>query len=274
MRKSQVYVLFVGFLLVGGFLLMPRVVVNSKNTALTESSATQEDEQQVENAHKALTQTQQQELDSLLAGYAQAKELLEKRKWLDALLFSYKMVNRYAEAADLAVRFSEQFAQTEHVELAANTCFEAYQALVFAVNASQTDQLLKKSRQLYNDILSKDPKRLDIKTQLGLTYMSSDNPMQGVQLIREVLEVQPDFQPAIFNLGLLSIQSGQFDKAVERFEQLLAINPEHVEALFYLGISYVEVGNKEKGLQQFEKVKQLSKDPAILGSIERFLNDH
>ena len=44
--------------------------------------------------------------------------------------------------------------------------------------------------------------------------------MQGIMMLREVLEEDPKNELALFNMGMLSIQSGQYDKAVERLVEL------------------------------------------------------
>ena len=63
-------------------------------------------------------------------------------------------------------------------------------------------------------VLNKNPDNLDAKTNLGMAYMATENPVKGVTLFREVLAADPRNEKALYNLGMLSIQSGQYDKAV------------------------------------------------------------
>jgi cytochrome c-type biogenesis protein CcmH/NrfG len=96
--------------------------------------------------------------------------------------------------------------------------------------------------------------------------------MQGIQMLREVLESDEKNQTAIYNLGLLSMQSGQYDRAVERFEKLVQLDPENLQAQFLLGVSHFESGNKAEAKTQFEKVKSMDADPSVVASVDEYLN--
>ena len=95
--------------------------------------------------------------------------------------------------------------------------------------------------------------------------------MQGIMLLREVLDQDPDFEPALFNLGLLSMRSNQFDKAIARFRQILKNNPSNTKALFYMGISLAETGKKAEARQALEEVARKDSDPAVQAAIKETL---
>ena len=105
-----------------------------------------------------------------------------------------------------------------------------------------------------------------------MTYISS-SPMQGINMLMEVLKADPQNESALFNLGMLSIQSGQNEKAVERLETLVKINPNHTQAQLLLGIAWMNLGDKTKARAQFEKVKQMDKDPAVQATVDSYLKD-
>ena len=69
---------------------------------------------------------------------------------------------------------------------------------------------------------------------LGACYMFgniSDNPMEGIGPIREVVQRDPDNLYAQMILGLGGMKSGQFDKAIERFKIVVDKQPDNLEAL-------------------------------------------
>ena len=105
-----------------------------------------------------------------------------------------------------------------------------------------------------------------------MAYMASDNPVQGVTLLREVLAANPRNEKALYNLGILSIQSNQYDKAVERFQELVKVNPENVNGQFYLGVSLAQTGAKEEARAAFTKAKSLSSDPSLAASVDEELS--
>ncbi|PIQ21298.1 MAG: hypothetical protein COW65_09935 [Cytophagales bacterium CG18_big_fil_WC_8_21_14_2_50_42_9] len=102
-----------------------------------------------------------------------------------------------------------------------------------------------------------------------MTYIAAgEAPMQGINLLREVITTDPDNEKALFNLGILSIQSGQYDKAVERFRHLIEVNPKHVQGNFYLAVSLAETGQKEEAKQVFNRARKLDADPGFQASID------
>jgi len=104
-----------------------------------------------------------------------------------------------------------------------------------------------------------------------MTYVTTTNPMQGIAMLREVLEENPNHIKATENLGLLSIQSRQYDKAVVRFEKLVQLTPNDVSAHLYLGVSYKETGAKEKARKELEFVFDNATDPALKDAAKEYL---
>ena len=121
------------------------------------------------------------------------------------------------------------------------------------------------------EILENHPERLDLKTKIAMTYVSSQNPMQGILLLREVIESDPENEEALYNLGLLSRQSGQLDKAIERFSKIVSINPDHIQARFLLAVTYLDLGESNKAKEQFEIVKRTNDDPAVQATVDSYL---
>jgi cytochrome c-type biogenesis protein CcmH/NrfG len=101
--------------------------------------------------------------------------------------------------------------------------------------------------------------------------MSSDNPVKGITLMREVLEQDPKNEKVLYNLGVLAIQSNQLDKAAERFAQLVKVNPGNVEGQFYLGVTLARTNRPAEAKAAFLKAKSLSKDPALAASVDEEL---
>ena len=105
----------------------------------------------------------------------------------------------------------------------------------------------------------------------ALKLIESNNPMEGVFMLRKILEKEPKNKEAIFNLGVLSIQSRQFDKAIERFNQLLIIDSLDKRAYLHLGISNFELGNEEEANFFFDKVLR-SNNNLLIEQLNLFLN--
>jgi len=132
---------------------------------------------------------------------------------------------------------------------------------------------LDSAAKYYENVLELNPDNLDIKAKLAMTYITTETPMKGVMLLKEVISANPNHQEALYNLGTLSIQSGQYKKAVERFEKLTKINPGNADAQFYLGFSYMELGEKQKAISAFNNVVQLSNDSIINATVDNYLSE-
>jgi tetratricopeptide (TPR) repeat protein len=118
-----------------------------------------------------------------------------------------------------------------------------------------------------------NPSSLDAKTGLGVAYVNGGAmPMQGIALLREVVDKDPNNVSANLNLGLFSMKSGQYDKAVQRFKTLIAIKPDF-EAYFYLAESYKQIGKKPEAIAAYQKCKELMPDPSFTQRIDQYIKE-
>jgi len=217
-------------------------------------------------AHAAATPEQISALSVLRKKYQQEKNAETRVQLATELAAKYTEISKFDSAGyyyeqAAAVRPGEKIYQQ-----AADQYFEAFS---FAANEERAKELGAKARGLYDKVLQNNPTNLDAKTNLAMTYIAAgEAPMQGINLLREVITTDPDNEKALFNLGILSIQSGQYDKAVERFRHLIEVNPKHVQGNFYLAVSLAETGQKEEAKQVFNRARKLDADPGFQASID------
>jgi tetratricopeptide (TPR) repeat protein len=148
-----------------------------------------------------------------------------------------------------------------------------YQAFTFALDQKKQNALASKAQEFYNKVLAKNANDFESKNNLAMTYISSNNPMQGVLMLREVLAKDPDNETALFNLGMLSVQSGQYENAIERLLRLVELNPNHIQGQLLLGVAYMQTGEKAKARNQFEKIRTMDKDPSVQATVDSYLKD-
>jgi cytochrome c-type biogenesis protein CcmH/NrfG len=152
-----------------------------------------------------------------------------------------------------------------------NTAYRYYDASRMTSDSTLKKHFVEKAISSYQNVLKINPDNLDAKTDLGLCYADGPAPMQGILLLREVVEKNPQHEMAQYNLGILSVKSGQYDKAVDRFEKVLQINPANVEARFLLGRTYVMMGKKDLALKNLELIKD-SKDSRLNEEVNVLIN--
>jgi cytochrome c-type biogenesis protein CcmH/NrfG len=99
-------------------------------------------------------------------------------------------------------------------------------------------------------------------------FGSAGNPMEGIMMIREVAERDPNNVYAQMMLGIGGTMTGQFDKAIERFRKVLEQQPGNLEARLNLAEVYEQKGDKTSAIEWYQKSKELIKNPEIANEIE------
>lgn len=293
--SHQLVVLAAALALVGGLFVLPKGIMKPKesrselnkdaaatanrdgggsktNGSKTEASsgpvpatATDNNGPNAAAPHTTTTAPQRQELNRLLKEYNAATTPEAKAMVATTLARRYNGVERF----DSAGYYLEQVALAKPTAANWQQAADAYyQAFSFATTDERVKLLGGKTRELYAKVLEKEPGNLDAKTNLGMAYMASDNPVQGISYLREVLEADPRNEKALYNMGILAVQSNQFDKAVKRFQDLVKVNPKNVNGQFYLGVTLARTGAKAEAKQAFLTAKSLSNDPALAASVE------
>lgn len=102
---------------------------------------------------------------------------------------------------------------------------------------------------------------------------SGQNPMQGVQMLREILEEDPDNIQATYALGVLSMQSGQFDKAVQRLTRVLEIDPHQHQALRLRADAFIALGDTAQAIADLNELLQHEDDPKLDAEVNQILNE-
>ena len=221
-------------------------------------------------AHKTASPEALSKLKALLADYRQQKSPADRAKLAEELAVQYTAISKF----DSAGYYYEQVAAMKPGEtIYQKAADQYYEAFTFAANEERSKTLGAKARGLYDKVLQNNPANLDAKTNLAMTYIAAgEQPMQGVQLLREVISTDPNNEKALFNLGILSIQSGQYDKAVDRFRHLIEVNPQHIQGNFYLAVCLAETGKKEEAKRVFTAAKKLDNNPEFQASIDTELD--
>jgi tetratricopeptide (TPR) repeat protein len=267
MLKTRIILIVGSAIVIWLIFLLPKVVVDN------ESSLKENPNDSSSSATEIHTQVPDSILKNIRTLKGRLAESWPKEKnaiFADSLAGLYQAAGKFDSAAWFAEEASKFFNTAESWIKAGDLYYQAY---TFAVDQTKQNELAGKAQGFYKRALDDNPNNLEIKTKLGMTYLSSANPMEGILMLREVLAVDPKNELALFNMGMLSIQSGQYDKAVERLEELVKINPNHTQGQLLLGIAWMNSGEKAKAKQQFEKVKQMDKDPAVQATIDSYLKD-
>lgn len=127
------------------------------------------------------------------------------------------------------------------------------------------------AKELFEKALQLNPNSDSLKIGLGSCYLLggiSDNPMQGIQMIREVSERDPHNMYAQFMLGVGGLVSGQLDKAIERLTKVAEHEPNNLEAILMLADACERKGDKPNAIKWYTAGRNLLKEPGFVKDID------
>jgi tetratricopeptide (TPR) repeat protein len=214
-------------------------------------------EKEKEEHAAPLTPAQLKEISGLKSAFAAAKTDASQAKALENLMRAFMNASHYDSAAVYAANYADQHPSLTNVLRAGQLYFEAQ---TYALNAQKGGKMGEKARLYFTKALAIDPNNLLVKSNMAMTYVDTPTPMKGITLLREVIEQEPTFVPALFNLGILSIKSNQFGKGQERFTQILKLEPNNHKAALNLGFCLAQLDKKEEAQKILKRVLELSKD--------------
>ena len=242
MNKQQIFLTVGGVILIILLFQLPKVVVENDEPAMTM-------EHEVEMDVSA-----RQRIADLKARLSESGNSKISINFADSLAKEYLQF----QLTDSATVYAEQIlatdASAEGRQLAALIYYQAYRIGSGRGLGEKAVGFAAKARNLLTTLVEEQPENSSLKNKLAMTLMASENPMQGVMMLREIVEANPDDREAILNLGVLAVQSGQYDRAVDRFDKLLSLDSADYEAAFYKAVSLTESGKKEEGKELFESV--------------------
>lgn len=96
-------------------------------------------------------------------------------------------------------------------------------------------------------------------------------PMEGIQLLLQVIEEEPNNIQALYYLGDFSMKTGQYQKAIDRFSKLVQIQPENDRFWYMLAQSQEMEGNSSQAIESYEKFLAFGKDSIILETVRQKL---
>ncbi|TRZ78626.1 MAG: hypothetical protein D4R94_00980 [Chitinophagaceae bacterium] len=127
---------------------------------------------------------------------------------------------------------------------------------------------------LLDKALIMNPNNDSAKINLGACYLFgniSDNPMQGILKIKEIVDKNPHNIYGQMILALGGKKSGQNQKAIERFLIILKEQPNNMEALISVSECYELTNQKNLALEYYEKAKKANQMniPGLNGAIDK-----
>jgi tetratricopeptide (TPR) repeat protein len=114
------------------------------------------------------------------------------------------------------------------------------------------------------------------KINLGACYLFgniSDNPMQGILKVKEVVDKNPQNTYGQLILALGGKKSGQYEKAIERFLIIIKLEPNNIEAMVNLAECYELTNQKNSAIQWYTQVREKVNIPAAKEAVTKRIQE-
>ena len=277
MKKPQIIVVFAGLLLVS---ILYFLVPKSKKTDPSASGQLAANE---ELSSKSIVDGAKTNLnaDQKIFLLSIENQLVRSKSVADSIKAYKKLIQYWADSAQ---RIEPYLYYTYSAALLENT----EKSLTFAAQLL-VDNLLTpdappallpwiagNAKVLLEKALVINPKNDSAKINLGACYLFgnlSDNPMQGITKIKEVVDIDSTNTYGQFILALGGKKSGQYDKAIERFLTVIKIQPNHIEAMIHLAECYELTDQKALAIEWYTKVSNSVNIPEAKEAISKRIQE-
>ena len=260
MIKQQVFLVSGGFLLLIVLFFFGNTIPPKTSTPVVADSPHQEKkistEKLLAQAKEKLTPQQLQMVTSLENSVKRGDVKNQQIKVFKQLASFYRdSVNQFEPYAFYTASAAKLENSEKNLTFAAHLFLNNLKA---ETEPSMQNWLATNAKDLFKQALEINPANDSSKIGLGACYIFgniSDNPMEGIAAIREVVQRDPDNLFAQTILGLGGVRSGQFDKAIEHFLIVVNKQPDNVEAILNLAEAYDQKGDKANATKWYKVVK-------------------
>ncbi len=277
MKKPQVFVVIIALVLLGLlYFVAPR-----SNNELKPASSNSAENQTVTNKSiidDAKTSLSAEFKISLLSI---ENQLSRSKNTADSLMYTRKLARFWADSAN---RLTPYLYYTYSAALLENSekslTFAAQQLIDNLITPDAPPALLPwmagNAKVLLEKALEINPNNDSAIINLGACYLFgniSDNPMQGILKVKQVVDKNPQNAYGQFILALGGKKSGQYDKAIERLLIVVSLQPSNLEAMVHLAECYELANRKEDAIQWYTKVKDLVNVPDAKAAITKRIKE-
>ena len=175
--------------------------------------------------------------------------------------------------------YAHYTAEAARLENSEKSLSFAAQLFLAALSREQSHEVkdweADQAKDLFERSLKLNPQNDSAKVGLGATilYSGHGSPMEGIAMIREVAEKDPQNVYAQLTLGEASLMSGQLDKAVERFKHVVQQQPKNLQAAVMLADTYERMNKKTEAAQAYQKALPFITVPEMKKEVEKRISD-
>lgn len=154
---------------------------------------------------------------------------------------------------------NQQQQQPVQIDAASEALFEkglsAYQQFQYDQAISLYDQALAKDKANYKALSGKG-----IALAMRGNGVNQKDVRQGISLIRQALELAPDYVPSFYDLALALKIDKQYDESITWFQKVIDNEPDNTWSYYGIATIYGDQGNAEKAVLYLKKAAAIDKE--------------
>ena len=139
-------------------------------------------------------------------------------------------------------------------------------ALIFIALIYQLPTLVIDNKDVQNQVNE------NFSIERAIELVEGDNPMEGIFMLRDIIDKNPENTDALYYLGVLSLQTSQYENASKRFNQIISIDSSDKRAYLQLGFSNYYLSEYKTADSLFNIVMR-SGDSLLIKDLDFFLKN-
>lgn len=118
---------------------------------------------------------------------------------------------------------------------------------------------LDAAEELLRRVLDMEPENAQAVNKLGVVYARREQLEEAEQLFEQAISLDPNDPAPYCNLGNIYAQREWLDRAKEAYEKALSLDPEYPNALHNLGVLYRKLGDISKSVELLKQANRLER---------------
>ncbi len=187
----------------------------------------------------------------------------------------HQLANFWKDTARLLAPFAWYTGEAARLENSEKSLTFAARLFLEGLKNEENTQLKQweaaQAKDLFERSLKLNPNNDSSKVNLGEVYLYGGlgSPMEGIGLIRGVVEKDSTDVHAQMRLAEASLVSGQLEKALDRFKIVGRLQPTNIEAIFGAADVYERMENKKAAAEWYSKSLPLIKETVLKKEVEQ-----
>lgn len=94
----------------------------------------------------------------------------------------------------------------------------------------------------------------EAQIRLAGCYQKLGKRNEAVEVLKKVLQLEPENQIALFEEGKILLEQGKYSESLSVYEGFLKLYPNHLQGLYNIGLAYLSLNNVKAAKSSFEQV--------------------